>query len=68
MNNIMQMLVSLLAGNTEQMLNSNPQFNAILNQARQSGSIKNYVLQYAKQNGIDVEPYINALKQRGLKF
>lgn len=68
MNSAMQVFMSLLTGNAEQVINSNPQFKAILNQAQQSGSVKDYVLQYAKQNGIDVNPYLDILKQRGLKF
>jgi len=68
MNNAMQMFMMLLSGNAEQMINSNPQFKAILNQAQQSGSVKDYVLQYAKQNGVDVTEFLNFAKQRGLKF
>lgn len=64
----MQVFMSLLSGNAEQIINNNPQFKAILNQAQQSGSVKEYVLQYAKQNGIDVNPYLDILKQRGLSF
>ncbi len=68
MNGVMQVFMSLLSGNAEQIINNNPQFKAILNQAQQSGSVKEYVLQYAKQNGIDVNPYLDILKQRGLSF
>ena len=68
MNNAMQMFITLLSGNAEQIINSNPQFKAILNQAQQSGSVKDYVLQYAKQNGIDVSQFLDLAKQRGLKF
>ncbi len=64
----MQVFMSLLSGNAEQIINNNPQFKAILNQDQQSGSVKEYVLQYAKQNGIDVNPYLDILKQRGLSF
>ena len=64
----MQMFISLLTSNAEQLMANNPRFKAILNQAQQSGSIKDYVLQYAKQNGIDVNPFLDIAKQRGLKF
>ena len=64
----MQMFITLLSGNAEQIINSNPQFKAILNQAQQSGSVKDYVLQYATQNGIDVSQFLDLAKQRGLKF
>lgn len=67
--NILNMVMSLLMnGNPQQILQSNPQFQAILNQAQQSGSVKNYVLQYAKQNGMDIEGVVNTLRQRGFNL
>ena len=67
--NRMNMLMSLLSGNPQQIMQSNPQFNAILNQARQSGmSMKEFTMQYAKQNGIDINSLINAMQQRGFRF
>lgn len=73
-NNPMQFLLQMLSsGNPQQamqqMIKSNPQMNAILNQAKQSGMpMKDFVMNYAKQNNIDINPMLNALKQRGYKF
>lgn len=70
----MSFLMQLLTqGNPEQvmqnMVQKNPQFNAILNQAKRSGmSMKDFTLQYAKQNGIDIQPMLNMLSQRGFRF
>ena len=66
-------LQMLMQGNPNQvmqnMVQQNPQFNAILNQAKQSGmSMKDFTLNYAKQNGIDIQPMLNMLKQRGFRF
>lgn len=69
MDSRMNMLMSLLSGNPQQMLNNNPQFNAILNQAKQSGmSMRDFTMQYAKQNNIDLKPYMDFLAQRGFRF
>ena len=66
-------LQMLMQGNPNQvmqnMVQQNPQFNAILNQAKQSGmSMKDFTLNYAKQNGIDIQPMLNMLSQRGFRF
>lgn len=58
------------------MAQSNPQFSAALNQfniannqMRQSGmSMKQYVLQYAKQNGCNPQQIINDLSNMGIKL
>ena len=48
-------------------LSNNPQVNAILSQAKQSGlTMEQFARQYAKQNGIDIAPLVSALKQRGM--
>ena len=65
------MILQLLSsGNPQQavqnLMKQNPQFNAVLNQAKQSGSIEQYVRQYAQQNNIDLEPILNTLRQRGI--
>ena len=47
----------------------NPQFRAILNQKRQSGmSWQDMVSQIARQNNINLTPYIQGLSQRGIKL
>ena len=72
--NPMQILMQMMAsGNPQQMMQNmarqNPQINAILNQQRQSGmSMEQFTRQYAKQNNIDINPMLNAMKNRGMKF
>lgn len=52
-----------------QIFNNNPQAQTILNQVRQSGlTPKQFALQYAKQNNIDIATLINPLKQRGINL
>ena len=70
-----QMLMQMLAngGNPQQiiqnMMKNNPQFNAVLNQVRQSGmSMEQYARQYAKQNNIDIDQMVNGLRNKGMKF
>ena len=74
-NNPMQMLMQMMNGgaNPQQILQNamrqNPNFNAVLNQMKNSGmSGEQYVRQYAKQNNIDINPMIEAMKKRGFKF
>lgn len=70
----MQILMQMMAsGNPQQMMQNmarqNPQINAILNQQKQSGmSMEQFTRQYAKQNNIDIDSMINAMKRRGMKF
>lgn len=52
----------------ENVMRQNPQLNAILNQARSSGmSMRDFTMQYAKQNGINLEPYVQMMSQRGYR-
>ncbi len=72
--NPMQILMQMMSsGNPQQMMQNmmaqNPQINAILNQQKQSGmSMEQFTRQFAKQKNIDLNPMINAMKQRGMKF
>lgn len=72
--NPMQLLLQMMSsGNPQQfmqnMMRQNPQMNAMFNQQKQSGlSMEQYVKQFAKQNNIDLQPLINAMRQRGYKF
>ncbi len=69
--NIMQMLMSGMNPNQimQNVLQSNPQAQVILNQMQQSGMTpRQYVMQLAKQNNINLNPMINMLKQRGFKL
>lgn len=73
--NVINMLMSLLqgGGNPQQYMQSiikqNPQLNAVFNQMKQSGlSAKDFTLQFAKQNNINLEPFIKALQDKGIKM
>lgn len=74
-NNIdMNMLAQLLMGTkdpqsmVENMARQNPQINAVLQQVKQSGmSMKDFTMQYAKQNNIDLQTFINMMQNNGIK-
>lgn len=71
MNNIMQMLMSGQSPNQimQQMIQQNPQARVILNQMQQSGmNPRDYVMQLAKQNNVNINPMLNMLRQKGFKF
>lgn len=75
MNNPMFNLIQMLQSGqnpqalVNQMMNNNPNFRMMMNQVQSSGmSTKDYVLNYAKQNNIDINPMINMLKQRGIRL
>ena len=74
MNIDMNLLMGLLTSgnNPEQMVEgmakNNPNMNAVLQQARQSGmSMKDFTLNYAKQNGINIQPLLNMVSKLGIK-
>ena len=75
MNNIdMNSLMALINGinnpkqMVEGMIKNNPQMNAVCQQVQQSGmSMKDFTMQYAKNNGIDIQPLLNMMSQRGIK-
>lgn len=74
-NAITQMLNQFLGmGNTPQqifqnLINTNPQMQIVFNQMQQSGlSPREYALQYAKQNNININPMVQMLQQRGIKL
>lgn len=75
MNNIdMNSLMALINGvnNPKQMVDgmikNNPQMNAVFQQVQQSGmSMKDFTMQYAKNNGIDIQPILNMMSQKGIK-
>ncbi len=73
--NPMQLLMQLMSSGknpqamVEDMMRKNPQFNAMLNQQRQSGkSMEQFVRQYAKQNNIDIDSMLNMLRNSGARF
>lgn len=72
--NSLQALMQIIGngGNPQQILQMvaqrNPQFAAMLNQQKQSGmSMEQFVRQLYKQNNVDINPMLNALKQKGIK-
>lgn len=53
----------------QNLINNNPQMQIVYNQMQQSGlSPREYALQYAKQNNININPMINMLQQRGIRL
>lgn len=68
-NNIINNIMQMLNYNPNDLIKQNPQAQVLFNQMQQSGmSIKDFTLQYARQNNINLEQIINALSQRGVKF
>ena len=70
-NNILQMLSINQNPNQiiQQMIQQNPQAQVLFNQMQQSGmSVKDFTLQYANQNNINIQPILNTLSQKGVKF
>ena len=74
-NNVLNVLNQLIGlGNSPQQIISNalmqnPSYNMVFNQVKTSGlSMRDYVIQYARQNGIDLQPMINMLNQKGIKL
>lgn len=74
MNIDMNLLMNLLtSGNNpeqmvEEMVKNNPNANAVLQQARQSGmSMKDFTLNYAKRNNINIQPLLNMMSKRGIQ-
>lgn len=70
-NNILQMLSVNQNPNQiiQQALQQNPQAQVMFNQMQQSGmNARDFTLQYARQNNINLQPILNVLSQRGIKF
>lgn len=73
--NVVNMMMNIMASqrNPDVFFNNiaqqNPQFRALLNQKRQNNmSWQDMVAQYAKQNNIDLTPYVQGLSQKGIKL
>lgn len=73
--NVIQMMMSIISQNNNpdvffnNLAKQNPQFRAILNQKRQSGmSWQDMTAQIARQNNIDLTPYIQGLSQKGINI
>ena len=70
-NNIMNFITNGQNPNQilQQMLQQNPQAQILFNQMQPSGmSAKDFTLQYARQNNVNIQPILNILSQRGIKF
>ena len=70
-NNIMQLLMRGMNPNQimQQVMRSNPQAQVVLNQMQQSGMTpQQFVQQLARQNNVNLNPILNMLRQRGIKF
>ena len=74
-NNIINFILQAVNGgiNPQQMIQNmiqqNPQAQVLFNQMQQSGmSMKDFTLQYAKQNNINLQPVLSQLNQRGIKL
>lgn len=71
-NNIINFILQS-AGNpqqvVQQMINQNPQAKILMNQMQQSGmSMRDFTLQYARQNNINLQPILQQLNQYGIKL
>ena len=74
-NNIVNTILQIMSNGQSpqqlitQTLQNNPQANALFNQMQQSGmSMKDFTIQYAKQNNINLQPILNMLSQKGFKL
>lgn len=74
-NNPMEMLMSTINGNVNpqqiigNIISQNPQAQIIFNQMKNSGmNVKDYVLQYAKQSNININPLLTIFSNRGIKL
>lgn len=71
--NPMNILMQMMSGGNPQVMlqnamKQNPQLQAILNQQKQSGmSMEQYVRQIAQQQGVDINPMVQFLRQRGMR-
>ena len=75
MNNVVDLIMRIMTNGqnpnqvVEQLINNNPQARALFTQMKQNNmSIKDFTLQYAKQNNINIETILNTLSQRGIKL
>lgn len=71
-NNIINFILQS-AGNPQQvvqtMINQNPQAKILMNQMQQSGmSMRDFTLQFARQNNINLQPILQQLNQYGIKL
>lgn len=75
MNNIVNTIMQIMSNGqnpnqiVQQMINQNPQAQILFNQMQQSGmNVKDFTMQYARQNNINLQPILQTLSQKGVKF
>lgn len=74
-NNIVNLIMQMMTNGqnpnqvVEQIISKNQDAKILYNQMKQSGmSTKDFTLQFAKQNNINLEPILNMLSQKGIKL
>ena len=74
-NNIVNLIMQIMTNGqnpnqvVEQIISKNQEAQVLFNQMKQSGmSVKDFTLQYARQNNINIEPILNTLSQKGIKL
>ena len=74
-NNIVNLIMQMMTNGhnpnqvVEQIISKNPQAQILFNQMKQSGmSIKDFTLQFARQNNINIDQILNTLSQKGIKL
>ena len=74
-NNIVNLIMQMMTNGqnpkqvVEQIISKNQDAQVLFNQMKQSGmSVKDFTLQFAKQNNINLEPILNTLSQKGIKL
>ena len=74
-NNIVNLIMQMMTNGqnpnqvVEQIIRKNPQAQILFNQMKQSGmSIKDFTLQFARQNNINIDQILNTLSQKGIKL
>ena len=71
MNSIINQILQIMSNgvNPHQLIQQNPQAQILFNQMQQSGmNIKDFTLQFARQNNINIQPILQQLNQRGIKL
>ena len=72
MNNIINLILQSYANpqkTLQQMISNNPQAKILMNQMQQSGmSMRDFTLQYARQNNINLQPILQQLNHYGIKL
>ena len=75
MNGIANFILQTIGSNVnpqqvvQQLIQQNPQAQVLFNQMQQSGmSMRDFTLQFAKQNNINLQPILQQLNSKGIKL